>query len=279
MPYTAEISRASPTCFLFLIDQSRSMAGPFGGEPGRNKAEGVADGINRLLQNLALKCAKADGIRDYFWVGVIGYGKEVQSAFGGDLSGEPLVPISNLAGRPLRVETRSRKVPDGAGGLDEQPFKFPVWFEPVANGKTPMCQALTLGARFLNEFITQFPSCYPPLIINITDGKATDGDPLGPAETLRGLHSEDGPALLFNVHLSSSPAPPIVYPAQEGRLPDPFAKLLFRMSSPLPPHLLAAAEGEGFRVGPGARGFAFNADLVSVIRFLDIGTRVAHTVR
>ena len=31
MPYTAEISRANPTCFLFLIDQSGSMADPFGG--------------------------------------------------------------------------------------------------------------------------------------------------------------------------------------------------------------------------------------------------------
>ena len=30
---------------------------------------------------------------------------------------------------------------------------------------------------------------------------------------------------------------------------------------------------------PQSRGFVFNADLVSVIRFLDIGTRVAQTVR
>lgn len=83
MPYTAEISRANPTCLLFLIDQSSSMAEPFGGQPDKAKAEGVADGINRLLQNLVLKCAKADGIRDFLHVGVIGYGGKVEWALGG----------------------------------------------------------------------------------------------------------------------------------------------------------------------------------------------------
>jgi hypothetical protein len=78
MPYAAEISRTNPSCLLFLIDQSSSMAEPFGGHPDKPKAEGVADGINRLLQNLALKCAKSDRVRDYFHVGVIGYGGRVE---------------------------------------------------------------------------------------------------------------------------------------------------------------------------------------------------------
>ena len=32
MPYTAEISRNNPTCFVFLLDHSGSMADNFGGE-------------------------------------------------------------------------------------------------------------------------------------------------------------------------------------------------------------------------------------------------------
>jgi hypothetical protein len=90
MPYDAEISRNSPTCFLFLVDQSGSMVKPFGGQTGRIKAQGVADAINRLLQNLVLKCAKSEGIRDYFHVGVIGYGNQVGPAFGGMLANRPL---------------------------------------------------------------------------------------------------------------------------------------------------------------------------------------------
>jgi hypothetical protein len=39
---------------------------------------------------------------------------------------------------------------------------------------------------------------------------------------------------------------------------------------------MAAAKDEGYVIHGPARGFVFNADLVSVIRFLDIGTRVAN---
>jgi hypothetical protein len=51
------------------------------------------------------------------------------------------------------------------------------------------------------------------------------------------------------------------------------------MSSALPSRLFEAARADKFPVSSGARGFVFNADLVSVVRFLDIGTRVAQTVR
>src|SRR4051794_37939743 len=143
MPYTAELSRSNPTALLFLIDQSSSMAEPFGAQPEKPKAQGVADGINRILQNLVLKCAKSEGIRDYFHVGVIGYGGRVHWALGGKLAGQKLVPLSSVASNPLRIEQRNRKVDDGAGGLVEQTFKLPVWLESFASGRTPMCQAIT----------------------------------------------------------------------------------------------------------------------------------------
>jgi hypothetical protein len=279
MPYESELTRANPSCFLFLIDQSSSMAEPFGAQPDKPKAEGVADAVNRLLQNLILKCAKADGVRDYFHAGVIGYGGRVAWALGGQLAGQKLIPVSVIANYPLRVEQRARRVDDGAGGLVEQKFKFPVWFEPVAGGRTPMCQALAEAAKALEEFVARHPASFPPLVINISDGKATDGSPELPAAQLRRLATSDGEVLLFNAHLSSLPARPIEFPAGEDQLPDHEARLLFRMSSVLPPRLQEAAKGEGFRVEPATRGFVFNADLVSVIRFLDIGTRVAQAGR
>jgi hypothetical protein len=279
MPYTAELSRTNPTSLLFLIDQSSSMAEPFGAQPEKPKADGVADGINRLLQNLVLKCAKGDGIRDYFHVGVIGYGGRVVWALGGKLTGQKLVPISVIANNPLKVEQRTRKVDDGAGGLVEQKFKFPVWFEPIAGGRTPMCQAIMEATTALEEFTALFPDAFPPLVINISDGRPTDGNPELPATKLRNLATTDGNVLMFNAHLSSKAARPIEFPSQESELPDPEALILFKMSSILPPKLREAALSEGFRVNDNTRGFVFNADLVSVIRFLDIGTRAAQTVR
>lgn len=274
MPYQAEISRANPSCFLFLIDQSGSMSDPFGGgESSKKKADGVADAINKLLQNLVIKCAKSDGVRDYYNVGVIGYGASVGSAFVGSLAGKDLSPISQIANSPARIEERSKKVDDGAGGLVDQTIKFPIWFDPVANGGTPMSQALAQAKTIVQDWIAQHPSCFPPIVINITDGEATDGNPSDAANEIKGLASSDGNVLLFNVHLSSQRANPIEFPDSDGTLPDEFARLLFSMSSILPTHIQNAAKQEGYQVSEASRGFVFNADIVSVIRFLDIGTR------
>ena len=275
MAFSAEISRTNPTCLLFLVDQSKSMNGAFGGQPGKKKADGVADAINRLLQNLVLKCAKADGVRDYFHVGVIGYGEDVGPKLAGTSADKPLAPISEVANNPLRLEERKRMTDDGAGGLVEQAFRFPVWFEPTAGGKTPMNAALVMAREVLTDFIATYPDCFPPLVINLTDGKPTDANPLDAAVALKGLKSTDGNVLMLNAHLSSSAAPPVTFPSDENTLADKYAMLLFRMSSILPPKLMAAAKDEGYAITGPARGFVFNADLVSVIRFLDIGTRVA----
>ena len=274
MPYTAQISRTNPSCFVFLIDQSGSMSDPFGaGEGNQKKADGLADIINRLLSNLVIKCARDEGIRDFFHIGVIGYGASVGPAFSGALAGRQLVPISEVGNSPARVDQRTKRVPDGAGGLVDQPVKFPVWFEPVANGGTPMCQALRQARSLVEGWLAQHQDCYPPTVFNITDGEANDGDPSNAASEIRSLKTNDGEVLLFNIHVSSQRAPTVEYPTSEVGLPDQFAQQLFRMSSTLPAYMLDIAKKEGMNVGEGSRGFVFNADMVALIKFLDIGTR------
>ncbi len=272
MAYSAEISRANPSAFVFLIDQSKSMEDPFGGGGGKRRAEGVADAINRLLQNLVIKCAKSEGVNDYYVVGVIGYGKQVGPAFGGPLAGQLLVPISEVADSPTRVEERTKKVDDGAGGLIDQTVKFPVWFEPVADNGTPMAEAFRLAHQTLEGWIAKHPDSYPPIVINITDGEYND-DPTAEAQALTSLATSDGNTLLFNCHISGHSSAPLVFPDSDAALPDAWAKKLFALSSPLPESMSASAQSEGYGIGAQARGFAFNADLVELIRFLDIGTR------
>lgn len=273
MPYSAEISRLNPSCFLFLVDQSGSMNDAVGGGGGRRKAEGVADAINNLLKNLVVKCSKDEGIRDYYNVGVIGYGNSVGPAFGGGLSGRDLVPVSDVGAMPLRMDERQRKVEDGTGGLVETTVKLPIWFEAVANGGTPMCQALTQAQGVIGRWLEQHPSSFPPIVFNLTDGESTDGDPTAAASALRSMRSIDGETLLFNCHISSSSSPSIEFADSDVNLPDNFARQLFAMSSVLPPHILAAARGEGLSVSEMSRGFAFNADMVALIKLIDIGTR------
>lgn len=274
MPYAAEISRRNPSCFVFVIDQSGSMADPFGGDTTRHKSDGVADAINRLLQNLVIKCARDQGVQDYFHVGVIGYGSNVGPAFGGSLAGRELVPISEVGNLPARVEERPKKVDDGAGGLVEQSIKFPVWFDPVANNGTPMCQALGRVAGILKTWLAAHPDCFPPVVVHITDGESTDGDPTGAMGAITGLSSTDGSVLLFNFHISgNSQVTSVSFPDSSAALPDQYSKLLFEGASPLTVFMRSVAKEHGFVLGEGARGFVLNADLTLIIQALDIGTR------
>src|SRR5690606_25638278 len=107
-----------------------------------SKAQFLADAINRALDTLVGRCSKDEGVRRYFEIGVIGYGASVGPALGGALVGRDIVGIDELADNPLRVEERLQKIPDGMGGIVEVTNRFAVWFDPVANNGTPMCQAL-----------------------------------------------------------------------------------------------------------------------------------------
>jgi hypothetical protein len=275
MPYSAQISRTNPACILLLIDQSKSMSEPFVGMADQTKAGMVADAVNRLLQNIVLRSAKADGVRDYFHAGVIGYGKGIKAGLGGNLPHDTLIPISRLGDHPLRIENRKKMIPDGAGGVIEQSVKFPVWFDPEANGPTPMVEAFAAAGLAVKGFIDRFPNAYPPIVLNLTDGKPSDGNPQANARALRSMATSDGNVLVFNLLLSATPGLSVYFLASEAGLEDDYSKLLFRMSSELPPRMFDAARAEGFTLAPKARGVVFNADPTAVVRFLDIGTRIA----
>ena len=273
MPYTAEISRSNPTAFLFLVDQSGSMSDTM--SSGRSKAQQVADVLNRTLATLITRCTKSEGTRNYFDIGVIGYGSAVGNGFQGALAGSILQPISAIEAAPLAIEERMKKVDDGAGGIIQQTIKFPVWFQPQASGGTPMCAAITRAAEELVAWCDSHPDSYPPTVLHITDGESTDGDPEQLAAHLRQIQTNDGEVLVFNLHVSSAGGDTIKFPASENALPDAYARMLFRMSSALPEHLIRFAQEKGFAVGSESRGFMFNADAVEIVEFFDIGTRAS----
>ena len=155
----------------------------------------------------------------------------------------------------------------------QETVNFATWFAPVASGRTPMCQALYHAWELLQPWVQTHAESRPPMVFNITDGEATDGDPQTGAEALRALETMDGNVVLCNVHLSSLPGTAILYPENEAALPDEFARQLFAMSSLLPPYIREALMKAGYIVGQQARGFVFNAHMEEVIMLLDHGTR------
>ncbi|MEV6228060.1 vWA domain-containing protein [Saccharopolyspora shandongensis] len=271
--YSAEINRNRRACLLLLIDQSYSMSNKWAGADS-SIAEELARAVNRLLGNAVMMCTKGGSkVHDYFEVGVIGYGLEVRPVLHGAGADRPLLPISELAENPRRLDTTLRKMPDGAGGIVEVPIKRPVWIDPQYNGKTPMVQAFEAADQVISKWCAEHRSSFPPIVINLTDGESTDGDPSSAADALRQNSTDDGATLVFNLHLSSNQWQQVVLPDTDAGLPDQFATRLFGMSSELPSAMLEGASAYGLPVSPGARGFMYNAEATRVIEFLDIGTR------
>jgi hypothetical protein len=269
--YSAEISRQNPACLIFLIDQSGSMEEPIAGGTGEKKKQVVADAINRLLYNTVLRCSKEDGVRPYFHIGVWSYDGVggVRPAFGADLSS-----ITQIAEQPKRMETRKRRMPDGAGGVFEDEFQLPVWFDAVAQGNTPMNAAFGAVVAPLRAWVTQHSASFPPIIINLTDGAYNDQSPAPTVGELMQMGTSDGSALVFNCHISQNPGMSVTFPSdgQAAGLTG-LARELYDMSSPLPEPMRRQAQAKGYQLESGARGYVYNADLVTMIDFLDIGTR------
>ena len=141
MSYSVVPNRANPMAILFVVDQSGSMSDKMP-RSGNTKADQVATVINKMFAELITKAKKQDGVRDYYDVGVIGYGQRgVYNALQGPLSQQILNPISKISANPLRVEQRMNEVVTATGDLVQIPENFSIWFDPVSSGGTPMSGA------------------------------------------------------------------------------------------------------------------------------------------
>jgi hypothetical protein len=274
--YEKEISRSIPTAYLFLVDQSGSMSDQMGSSQ-RSKAQFVADVLNKTLRDLVVRCTREEGVRDYFSVGVLGYGGSgVQNGLGGASESEWLRPISDVSTSTIRIEERQKMVDDGAGGLASQPVRFPVWFDPISNGGTPMREALAKASELLADWCNANQDSFPPTVIHVTDGESTDGDPEEMAGLLQQVSTSDGGALLYNIHVSSAGGETIRYPESEVVLPNEYACRLFRMSSRFPDHIRKyALDTYSINLGSESRAMVFNGEAEELVKFLDIGSRPA----
>jgi hypothetical protein len=279
--YQQEISRTHPGCIIFLLDQSASMNDSIGGT-ARSKKDALAKAINRFIRDLIFECLKGGGKpRHYFDIAVLGYCTDpegqpiIGSAFQGPLAGRDIVSVVDLFDFPLREEIK--EVDDGDGGLIQK--RQHVWYDPAPTGGTPMMQGLQRCHAIAGDWVLAHPESFPPIVIHITDGESTDGDPEPVADTLRELATNDGPLLLFNCHLSERNDPPLVFPAYEFDIPGDDSQMLFRMSSPLPEKGMRNASAKGIPVSGGARGMVFNADSTTLIMLIQIGTQVGGNLR
>ncbi len=282
-----------PGCIIFLLDQSGSMNRPFvAGQPnsGDKKCDMVAAVLNGFLQELILTntVVRPDGttdIRPRADIAVIGYQNEtVNTALSGSLAYAPFVTLPELQADPMQKKSSVVREISPLTGLEvSKTIEVPIWVRPKADGGTPMCGAFHAAKELASQWVANHPNNYPPVVINVTDGQSTDGDPSQLAHELCQISTSDGQALLFNVHITEERAMPVYYPASDTELPggddefSKYARMLFKISSEIPDtsrNLLAAA---GNHLLPGAKGMIWNGDATSVRQMFIFSTIAATT--
>lgn len=280
--YSARITRKTPSAFVFMLDLSGSMAEQvtFNGET-LSKASAVAGLINNTLAELVNRCRREEGYRDYLDIAVIGYGGDRVWSLLPEGNSHPVFrKPDELAYAPVDVVKtfRQRTLPDGTQAMSATENK--AWVKPLALGKTPMFGAFEQTYKLLYDWTRRHAdeACFPPVVINISDGEATDAEDhelLSVAEKLRQLHTADGPVLLMNIYIGTeNNGQAVLFPASADELPDtPYARLLFGMSSPMPAiYRDRIAETTGSPVADTCRGMSYNTSMTDLVSLLNIGS-------
>jgi len=279
--YDAKVTRADPALFVILIDQSSSMGEKFFSSDGKDitlahVAKYVTD--NFLVEVLS-KCIRGDEIFDYVNFAIIGYSTSIKSAM-------PKVDLSEF---PISSQKLQESIIKRNEDMDGFQTRY-EWIEAIASGKTSMMYALKKAKEIIEKWIPNHRNSRPPLLLNITDGMPTD-DPelslrweqgtLGEIETLdifniarqiQELQTNDGNVLICNAHCSTEKVVEIIFPNNIDDIDDPFAELMFSLSSVVPKELSELAKTFGYHLLPGSRFFIFNATAHSVVVFFSFGS-------
>ena len=259
------ISSTNPCLIVYLIDQSGSMIEKFG-NANHSKAQEVANAINDVIYELGLRCIGSGGeIKNRFEVSIIGYGKDnVKAASGweGQLSGKWVVSIKNIFDYPLGIDKEDK----------------PFWVKPYGENGTPMKSAFQNATNLCRDWINwgNHVDCHPPIVINITDGAATDGgssniDLINQVNALKELKTNYGNVIVMNIHISDFQGDKVQFPNVMKSGNDNGA-LLFSLSSVLDENMVRIARQKMYTLHNDSRAYMFNGNAHYLITFLKIGT-------
>lgn len=115
---------------------------------------------------------RANETRHYFDIAVVGYGDEAYSGWNGALAGRGFVSPEEIRFneyRKIRVKESVRT----RAGVKEVEVEKKQWLEARhAGSQTRMDKAFRHAEGLLNDWLArhQTEDCYPPIVINITDG-------------------------------------------------------------------------------------------------------------
>lgn len=284
--YSAQITRNTPAFIMFLLDLSSSMNEKIVYEGVLStKAEFMNRIINITLSEILCYAKRIDGYRDYFNIGVYGYSDDsVYNVLNRCRKSKDFYTVSDLITSDIPdVIYESLRVKQD-GGSYVSTLKIREYVRSSAYGNTPMGMAIDVAHTIASKWIgskTGLDS-FPPIIINISDGEATDvsDEELRiKTDRLKSLKTNDGSLLMFNIHIASAQnVNSLIFPSKlsEEQLSNRHTKLLFDVSSTLPSKFydeVAMLRGESSIdcLNP-PKAFAYNSSMNELLKMLNIGS-------
>jgi hypothetical protein len=248
MLYTQPATTLTPALVIYLIDASHSMNDPCAGTT-------KVDVVNKALKE-AIKDMVRRSIRD----GIV----------------QPRYKIAIFA--------YSTTVVDVLEGIRDLPELVKHGIPVIsAGGETDTAIGFTAVEMLLQKHLIEFQACPSPLVCHLTDALITASDPTPVGRRIQAMTVRDGPVLLENVYVADKMLTAPVYDwhkwggvLRPGQLTNDYAKLLFRLSSPLPETYLQNINNYGYRLQRGSALFFPGAhiDLVRLAFAISTATQL-----
>ena len=277
--YNQEITRKHRAAFVLLLDRSTSMQQMVRfGQMVASKSEVVAYTANALITELLDRCRRSDGIRNYYDIAVIGYCNDRVESLLTDNGFTSIKELSEKIPEATSIAFESMHE-DGSRILTHH--RQHRWIEPLAEGNTPMYEALHQARNLVEEWCEQPQNqdSFPPIVINITDGEptdCTDNDLLDVCTLIKRTATADGNTLPINIHLCTDHSlPSVIFPMPEELTHAGHkVRLLADCSSTMPEALGSAIhELKGLGATPPYIGMGYNASIVELLSMINIGSR------
>jgi hypothetical protein len=285
LSYSQRVTSSNPCAFVLLVDQSGSMGEDIADNKGNilSKSDHLALIVNRFLDEILTTCQKADGVKNYFEIVIIGYGEFnengesiVNITWEGNLKDKTWVTVEELKLGALRTEIITKPNPSRFGKKEiDEPVN--IWLESKAHGLTPMKRAMELCSELLDDWVRNHPSSFPPIVFNVTDGLASDvtdvTEIVNTSEKIRLISTNDGSVLFFNCLISKNNENLIDFPllSDKGLFENnEYEMALFESSSMIPKNLRKFLPLIN-QTDEDCKGLVLGS-IDSVIRFLNIGT-------
>jgi|SRR5579883_1227584 len=248
MAYTRPATTLTPALIIYLIDASHSMNDPCG---STTKIAVVNQGLKEAIKDMICRSMRGGIVQNRYKVAILAYSTTVVDVLNG------ICDLPDLA--KLGVPTIS------------------------AGSETNTEVGFSAVEKLLSAHLAEFQTSPAPLVCHLTDALMTLGDPTPIIRRIQAMQVQDGSVLVEHVYVADQmlKKPVQDWEQWEGvtkarQLTNKYARLLFRLASPLPESYRQNINSYGYHLQQNAALFfpGLHMELVRLAFAISSATRL-----